>query len=361
MRVLAVRLVVLGVTIATGGSWAQSATKPPGRNHYVDASRGRDSGPGSARAPWKTIERANRVRPGSSVFVAAGTYTDAPTAPGVHFVGATSKSPGARIITKTVKLSGRGTRIRGFTLAEGLDFEGGARDHLIESCEIRDHWGVWGGPKAAPHNNRIRTTRMNVREIAAHNWGDDHDRDVPRINGLTIEDCRITVRRTGGVLWRWSGVDGAKVLRTTIRLVNGGAKAGDDASWWWIYVRRPVVVDSHIILDHPEGLSETGPFAPVWRDSTWGARIVRTTIEAVRGSFIFSPNTAGTWICSCGGHRFEDVVIRAPGTVWFYQCPRKANDVWVRSRIFAGRLDEYNVGRMPAGLTVRPYGASSSK
>jgi hypothetical protein len=287
--------------------------------------------------------------------VAPGTYDDAPAAPGVRFVGATSTSRRARVVTETVKLTGRGTRISGFTLADGLDFEDGARDNLVESCRIEDHWGLSGGARAAPRNNTIRRSRLTVREMHAHNDGDDRDRRAPRITAPALEDCDVTVRRSGGVLWRWSGVDDARILRTTIRLVNGGSRNDEDASWKWLYVRRARIADSRIVLDHSATFDETGPFAPMWRDSTWGNRVERTTIEAVRGGMIFSPNTAGTWICSCGGNRFDNVTIRAPGTVWFYQCARKSNDTWVRSHVYAGRFDAYNTGSMPGGLAVRRH------
>jgi hypothetical protein len=334
---------------------------PAGRVHFVSASRGNDSWPGTARAPWRTLGRANRVAPGATVRVAAGTYADAPTAPGVRFMGADPTSKRERIVTRVVSLSGRGTQITGFTLAGGLDFDGGARDNLVDRCVVRDHWGMWGSASAAPRGNRITRTRMDVHEIGAHTYGDDRDRTVPRIAAPSLVDCDVTVRRSGGVLWRWSGVDDANIVRTKIRLVNGGHHNSEDASWKWFYVRRARITDSRIVLDHSASFGETGPFAPMWRDSTWGTRMVRTRVEALRGGMIFSPNTAGTWGCSCGGHRFEDVVLRAPGTIWFYQCPRDPSDTWLRSRVYAGRLDEYNTGRMPAGLEVRRYAGASTR
>ena len=323
------------------------------RKYYVHATRGKDSASGTVTAPWRTIERANRVAAGSIVVVAAGKYHDAPSAPGVTFIGAEQPGEPERIITRTVELSGRGTRITGFTLAEGLDFEDGARDNVVERCLVQDHWGMWGDKTAAPRDNRIVHSRLDVREIAAHTHGDDRDRRAPRIVGPSLVDCDVTVRRTGGVLWRWSGVDDARITRTTIRLVNGGSNNDDDASWKWLYVRRAAISDSRIVLDHHDDFGGTGPFAPMWRDSTWGIRMLRTTVEAVRGNMIFSPNTAGTWICSCGGHRFEDVTIKAPGTLMLYQCPRHSSDTWVRSKVYAGTFEPYNTGKMPAGLSVR--------
>ena len=355
---------LVAALVASLGAWiafAASSAAPAGREYYVNESTGHDSGPGTSRAPWRTLDRANRVAPGATVWVAPGTYDDAPTAPGVRFNGASARSRGERVVRDAVSLSGRGTRITGFTLAKGLDFGRAARDNVVDGCMVRDHWGVWGEADAAPRNNWIIRTRMNLEWMAAHTYGDDRDRTVPRIVAPKLVDCDITVRRSGDVLWRWSGVDDAQIVRTTIRLVNGGKHNDDDASWKWIYVRRALIMDSRIVLDHAEHFHEAGPFAPMWRDSTWGVRVVRTTIEAVRGDMIFSPNTAGTWGCSCGGHRFEDVILRAPGTVALYQCPRKSTDVWIRSKVFARRFDKYNMGRVPAGISVKRYTAAKPR
>lgn len=344
-------LVLLCAWLVLAGAAPSRSTS---RTYYVDDARGRDSGTGGARSPWKSIGRANRVAPGSVVRVAPGEYDEAPTAPGVRFIGADAASKGARVIDDKVELTGRGTEIVGFTLEEGLDFAGGARNNLVLRCVVEDHFGIWGGADAAPRNNRVAHTRMRIEEMAAHRYGDDRD-PTPRIVAPIIEDCDITVTRSDGVLWRWSGVDDARIVRTTIRLVNGGHHNDDDASWKWLYVRRALIADSRIVLDHDADFGGTGPFAPMWRDSTWGIRMVRTTIEAVRGDMIFSPNTAGSWVCSCGGHRFENVVLKAPGTVRLYQCPRPSSDVWVGSRVQAGRFDRYNTGSMPKGLSIRNY------
>src|SRR6185436_9922202 len=81
-------LVVLGsfsLLVAGTARVADAKTSHP-KEYRVDASRGSDSRSGSASAPWKSIERANRAAPGSIVHVAAGTYDDAPNAPGVTFI-----------------------------------------------------------------------------------------------------------------------------------------------------------------------------------------------------------------------------------------------------------------------------------
>ena len=53
---------------------APSSLKPLGKAYYVDP-RGRDSNPGSAAAPFKTIQHAaDRVAPGDTVLVRAGRY-----------------------------------------------------------------------------------------------------------------------------------------------------------------------------------------------------------------------------------------------------------------------------------------------
>src|SRR5262249_20677369 len=162
--------------------------------------------------------------------------------------------------------------------------------------------------------------------------------------------CDITVTRDDGVLWRWSGVDDATIAHTTIRLVNGGSDNDDDASWKWVWVRRATIRDCRIGLDTRGDFGGTGPFAPMRRDSAVGTRVVRTTIEATRGGFLFSPNTAGTWSCSCSDNRFEHVTVRAPGRVWLYQCPRPDSDVWLASAVEAGRFEAYHTGEMPRGL-----------
>jgi hypothetical protein len=325
-----------------------------GESRFVDAEVGDDDGPGTAEAPWRTIARANRAPSGTTVWVSAGTYADAPTAPGVTFRGAHLYSLGSRVITPGVTLAGRGTRIVGFTLAGGLAFVGGASDNLVDHCFVEGRWSITGTATAAPRMNWITSTRMNLDAMSAHTYGDDRDRTVPRIVSPVLENCIVTVRRSGGVLWRWSGVDDARITGTTIRLVNGGAHNDDDASWKWLYVRNSRIEDSRIVLDHEGDFGGTGPFAPMWRDSTVGTQMVRTTVEAVRGSMIFSPNTHGTWSCSCGDNRFEDVTLRAPGTVWLYQCERPESDVWAGSRVIAGRFEKYNTGVVPPGLAVLP-------
>jgi len=338
-------------------AWPVVAPAAPAPLRRVDAVHGRDAWPGTAAQPWRTLERANRAAPGTVVRVAPGDYGDAPVAAGVTFVGESQGSHRA-VVTSAIVLDGTGTRLRGLTLAGGLTFEGAARNNVVDGCTILRHFRIEGGVDAAPRFNRVVRTRMRIDDLTAKARDGDRLLDAPRIVAPAIVGCDITVTRDGGVLWRWSGVDDALIEGTTIRLVNGGHHNDDDASWKWFWVRRATIRDCRIVLDTRGDFGETGPFAPMWRDSTTGVRVVRTTIEATRGGFIFSPNTAGTWVCSCSDNRFDHVTVRAPGRLWLYQCPRPDNDVWVASSVEAGRFEAYNTGDMPRGLAVRAFAAA---
>lgn len=58
-----------------GGADAGSITGLNGTTYYVSATAGNDSNPGTAAAPWQTIQQAGAVvGPGDTVIVRAGTY-----------------------------------------------------------------------------------------------------------------------------------------------------------------------------------------------------------------------------------------------------------------------------------------------
>jgi hypothetical protein len=62
-------------TTGTGGADAGAITGLNGTTYYVSASQGDDKNPGTAAAPWKTIQQAGAVvGPGDTVIVQQGTY-----------------------------------------------------------------------------------------------------------------------------------------------------------------------------------------------------------------------------------------------------------------------------------------------
>ena len=322
---------------------------------FFVAPSGYDFASGSASAPWRTIGRANLAPAGSTVGVAAGTYTEAPSAAGVRFVGV----PGARI-TPRVSLSKSLTVVQGMYLDGGLEFRGGADRDSVIGCAIRKSLGFYASAIAPALDPAVIRCAFDLDWIDGRDGsGEDRNMTAPRVVRPVIEDCTGTITRRAGepdrVLWRWSSVSYPVLRRDTIRFVHESDGDSDNAaSMKWLAVRYALIEDCRFTSDYTGTFGGTGPFFPMWRDSTYGATVLRTTWESVRGALYFSPNTAGTWVCSCFGHAFDEITLRAPGVLWFYQC-KLHGDRWARSTAYAGSFNVYNSGGVPPGLTVKPY------
>ena len=347
--------------VLTGGYFGAA---PVGGKYHV-ATWGNDAWPGGALAPLATIRAANAKADVRQVWVKPGTYADAPDRSGVVYVGAVD-APGdtlsreERIITGPVSLRGPLTKIQGFTLAGGLFFKGGAdRDSVID-CRVRGDLGFYASATKACRLPALVRCDLDLRSIDARDGsGVDRSMTAPRVVEPTFESCQVTVTRKVGepdrVLWRMSSVDRPRLLRSSFTLTHqtGGSNGDDAASIKFLSVRGIDAQDCIFTSDYLGDFMGTGPFFPMLRDSTYGAWR-RCTFESVRGNMYFSPNTAGTWVCSCSGSTFDEIVLKAPGTIFFYQCPIRG-DRWSRSHAFAGRFNKYNSGGIPTGLVVGPY------
>jgi hypothetical protein len=170
---------ILSLLVLTGAFSGQNPAV-----YYVDAGHGDDANPGTASAPWKTIQKAaNSIEGGGQVNVNAGTYDEQVTVSRSGSAGAflTFQAQGNVVMQGFIILADY-VRIVGFEITNSnVDYETGNGVAVLGRFnEIRNNYihdllfgeGIWlyGGPSkdsSLTSNNLVIGNRIARARIAA--------------------------------------------------------------------------------------------------------------------------------------------------------------------------------------------------
>ncbi len=189
--------------------WLACGPRSHAAEYYVSSSNGSDSGPGSAPAPWKTLQKAaDTARAGDTVYVRTGTYarvvvkssgtsaaeritfTNQPgEKPVIDEAGTTPPSGNTALflIEGRKHITIRGFELRNYKttnrnlIPAGILVTGACDDIRIEGCDIHDIWNTGGNT----------TNSGNAFGIAVYG-----DSAVP-CTGIVIEGNELHGLRTG--------------------------------------------------------------------------------------------------------------------------------------------------------------------
>jgi len=253
--------------------------------YYVDAKSGSDSNPGTAQAPFKTLNKAaSLAKPGVTVIVASGTYVSAPgqsSAPlylhasgtpdaWIKFVAAPGAHPVIRLLRCSECWDGIQLEGTAYVLIDGFEVVGqnqsitwaeakkntGSQAWLNETCIDIDGYGWKGFKPGIPHDVVIRNNI--ARDCSGSGIAEDGGDSVTIAYNTIYDNSWWTVYGTSGLnIFHQLDVKGASVTHGYNTFLVGNVVYGNHLNLPWIGANPPAITDGNgIIIDsnlHQDG------------------------------------------------------------------------------------------------------------
>ena len=284
---------------AGGGPFC--GTNPP---HYVDGSNpaASDTNPGTASAPWKTLQKAAAALvAGDTAIILAGTYSGAVApalsgtaqAPICYLAKAGAVLHGAAFtMTGLSYITLDGLRVENVTSGDGIAVTGPGTNITVSSCTVHDTsgsclsaWGAPGGadptdPKLCPAGPFLClenvTFENNTLELC-NDGGYDENLDIAQgvdhfvVRGNTLRDGAGGLNGGEGIDLK-EGVSNGLVVGNTVYPLSRDPGIYLDGGGYWAINPHPLSHD--IVIDGNRLIGEG-----IRLDSEHGGNIARVTIE----------------------------------------------------------------------------------
>lgn len=341
-------------TTSADGSVTTSATV-----YYVDSVNGLDTNPGTSGSPWQTIGKANSVVTlGTTIYVATGSYAEAPNVAGTTWVGNTS-NPNLVNITTGVTIIGTmvlsGFHVDGLYLTEVS--QGGSADH----CHCDDFAAV-GAASAAPSNCSVMYCTFNMTStFYFHQDGSDQSTS-PHLIGLEFGWNTIIITRAAGqhfVLWRMSGVDASFFHDNTTTFSHGDAGGWSADSHFRAYFCQGNTFQDNQWAFLGPPVSSGLPYLFGFFDNTSGNAFSGEMHFDTSGTGVwYGTNMNGTQTCSNTSNVWTYCGWVIFGSMWWSPCP-DVGGTFTGCEIRCNDMNWYNASPQPTpGVNLKNYNAN---